>query len=198
MFFYGSSTKYGSGVGIVLISHSKESTYLSYKLEFETTNNIAKYESLMLGLRAAKNMNIKELVVLGDSELVILQIRNVYQKKQQRLKKYRIEVWDLTENFFVTFNISFIPTIANQREDSLALAASNCIPPIDPHLNYEVEMRPRPSTPDNVKHWKFFIDDQELKRFLETIDEFSSIIIDQGNENDKAKNQTDILSLNEV
>jgi ribonuclease HI len=34
---------------------------LSYKLEFETTNNIEEYEALVLGLRAAKDMAIDRL-----------------------------------------------------------------------------------------------------------------------------------------
>jgi hypothetical protein len=37
----------------------------------------------------------------------------------------------------------------------------------------------RTSIPDNVKHWKVFEDDLEIKRFLETIDEFFSLHIDQ-------------------
>jgi ribonuclease HI len=58
MFFDGSCSKEGSGVGVVIISPSKEVISLSYKLEFETTNNIAESEALMLGLRAAKDMGI--------------------------------------------------------------------------------------------------------------------------------------------
>jgi hypothetical protein len=41
MFFDGSSSKEGSGVGVVFISPAKEVIPLSYKLEFETTNNIS-------------------------------------------------------------------------------------------------------------------------------------------------------------
>jgi len=33
---------------------------LSYKIEFEATNNVAEYEALILGLRAAKEMGIRE------------------------------------------------------------------------------------------------------------------------------------------
>ena len=55
---------------------------LSYKLEFETTNNIAEYEALVLGLRAAKDMDIDCLVVFGDSDLIINQVKNIYQAKQ--------------------------------------------------------------------------------------------------------------------
>ena len=51
---------------------------LSYKLEFETTNNIAEYEALVLVLRAAKDMAIDCLAVFGDSELIINQVKSIY------------------------------------------------------------------------------------------------------------------------
>ena len=60
MFFYGASSKESVGVGVVFISPTQEIISLSYKLEFETTNNVAKYESLIYGLRASKDMNIEE------------------------------------------------------------------------------------------------------------------------------------------
>ena len=41
------------------------------KLEFETTNNVVEYEALVLGLRAAKKMGIKEVVVFRDAELIV-------------------------------------------------------------------------------------------------------------------------------
>jgi len=77
-FFDGSCSKEGLGVGIVIISPSKEVISLSFKLEFETTNNIAEYEALLLGLRAAKDMGIDKLTVFGDFELVIHQVNNIY------------------------------------------------------------------------------------------------------------------------
>ena len=48
-----------------------------------------------------------------------------------------------------------------------------------PKLKYEVEVKYIPSTPDNVKHWKVFEDDLEIKIFLETVDEFLALQIDQ-------------------
>jgi hypothetical protein len=70
MFFDGSCSKEGLGVGIVIISPSKEVISMSYKLEFETTNNIAEYElAFLLGLRVAKEMGIDKLAVFGDSEI---------------------------------------------------------------------------------------------------------------------------------
>jgi hypothetical protein len=37
----------------------------------------------------------------------------------------------------------------------------------------------RPSIPNNVKHWKVFEDDLEIKRLLEIVDKFSALHIDQ-------------------
>jgi ribonuclease HI len=53
IYFDGSSSKEGYGTGIVLIYPSKEVVTLSYKMEFETTNNIVEYEALVLGLTGA-------------------------------------------------------------------------------------------------------------------------------------------------
>jgi ribonuclease HI len=44
---------------------------MSYKLEFETTNNVVEYEALVLGMRDAKEMGIKEIAIFGDVELII-------------------------------------------------------------------------------------------------------------------------------
>jgi ribonuclease HI len=54
MFFDGASSKDSASVGVVFISPSQEVITLSFKLEFETTNNIVEYEALVLGLRTAK------------------------------------------------------------------------------------------------------------------------------------------------
>jgi len=43
-------------------------------------------------------------------------------------------------------------------------------------------MRYKPSIPDNIKHWKAFGDDQQIKMFLEIINEFSFTSIDQDGE----------------
>jgi hypothetical protein len=75
MFFDGASSSIGAGAGVVFISPCQETISLSYKLEFEITNNVAEYEALVLGLRAAKEMGIKEMTVFGDAELIIQQVK---------------------------------------------------------------------------------------------------------------------------
>ena len=102
-----------------------------------------------------------------------------------RFRKYKNDLWDLVDNFILAFNISFIPRDANQREDSLALVVSTFRPVIGPNVKYEVEVRHKTTIPYNVKHWHVFSDDLELKRFLQTIEEFSNIFIDQENEEEE-------------
>jgi ribonuclease HI len=67
MFFDGASSSTGAGAGVVFISPSQETISLSCKLEFEVTNNVAEYEALVLGLRAAKEMGIREMAMFGDA-----------------------------------------------------------------------------------------------------------------------------------
>jgi ribonuclease HI len=99
MFFDGASSKEGVGTGVIFVSPTQETISLSYKLEFETTNNMAEYEALVFGLREAKDMGIEELSVFGNAELIVHQIKNLYQTKHPRLRSYINEVWDLVDSF---------------------------------------------------------------------------------------------------
>jgi ribonuclease HI len=113
MFFDGASSREGVGVGVVFISPTQETISLSCKLEFETTNNMAEYEARVLGLRAAKDMKIEQITVFGDAEIIVHQVKNLYQAKHPRLRAYRNEVWDMIGSFFLAFNISFVPREEN-------------------------------------------------------------------------------------
>jgi ribonuclease HI len=179
MFFDRASSREGIGTGVVFMSPSQETISLSYKMEFETTNNVAEYEALVLGMKAAKEMGIREMEMFEDVELIIQQVRNVYWAKHPRLKSYRNEVWDLIDNFFSAFNISFIPREDNASVDSLAVSASLFRIPLPPKIPCGVEIRYRPSIPDNVKHWKVFEDDLEIKKLLQPVNEFSALHIEQ-------------------
>jgi ribonuclease HI len=185
MFFDGASSSIGAGAGVVFKSPSQEIISLSYKLEFEATNNVAEYEALVLGLRAAKEMGIKEMAVFGDAELVVQQVKGVYQTKHPRLKNYRNEAWDLIESFFLAFNISFIPREENAPADFQAFSASIFEAPALSTDTSQVEIRYRPSVPDNVKHWRVFEDDQEIEKFLQSIDDFSASRIDEERDPDE-------------
>ena len=63
--------------------------------------------------------------MFGSSKLIAQQVKDVYWVKESLLKVYRKEVWDLIDNFFLAFNITYIPRDHNQTTDSLALARTN-------------------------------------------------------------------------
>ena len=88
LFFDGSGMKDGAGARVVLISHEKENITQSCKLDFEFTNNVAKYEGFLLGLQLAKSLKVQNLSVFTVSELIVKQVRNACQTKHPRLRSY--------------------------------------------------------------------------------------------------------------
>jgi ribonuclease HI len=186
MYFDGASSWEGFKDGVLFVSPSRKTLPYSFRLQFEMYSaiNVCEYKALALGLETARKLKIVNLIVYGDVELIIKQIKQIYQDKHPRMRAYRNLVWDLIENFFLTFNIHAIPRHENQQVDSLVVATSTFQTPDVPKIKYEVEMRYKPSIHDNVKHWQVFEDDQQIKNFLEMIDEFSATHIDQENENE--------------
>ena len=81
------------------------------------------------------------------------------------------------------FELSYIPKYLYHLANSLAVSASFFIPPLPPRLSYDVQVKYRPSLPDNVKFWRVFENDGELSKFLQLVDEFSDIHIEQENLN---------------
>jgi ribonuclease HI len=59
MYFDGSYTLKGAGAGIVFIPPEGDILKYAIQLEFPATNNIAEYEGLVMGLRLAKDLNIR-------------------------------------------------------------------------------------------------------------------------------------------
>jgi ribonuclease HI len=57
------------------------------RLEFQCTNNIAKYEAVLLGLRKAKAMGIRRLVIKTGSQIVTGHIEKNYKARDPRISK---------------------------------------------------------------------------------------------------------------
>ncbi|XP_070008310.1 uncharacterized protein [Nicotiana sylvestris] len=71
MFFDRAANFKGVGIGAVLVSETGQHYPVSAKLKFPCTNNMAEYESCILVLNIAIDMNIQELLVIGDSDLLV-------------------------------------------------------------------------------------------------------------------------------
>jgi hypothetical protein len=95
MDFDGVVSKEGVGVRVWLHSHrSRYSESHSYKINFQCTNNVVEYETLMLGLKLLKKVGSKQIMVRGDSELIIKKIKGEYAAKHPRLRDYRNDFLD--------------------------------------------------------------------------------------------------------
>lgn len=84
----GSSTLYAGGIGIVLKSPEGDRLEYAARLQYQTTNNEAKYEALLKGLELAKSLGAESLTIRGDSQLVINQVNGMCDAKEDRMKKY--------------------------------------------------------------------------------------------------------------
>jgi ribonuclease HI len=67
LFFNGSKSLEGAGVGCILKDSSGKRTLIACRLEFQCTNNIVEYEALIQGLKKAVDMKVKMVKVFGDS-----------------------------------------------------------------------------------------------------------------------------------
>lgn len=65
----------------------------------ETTNNVAEYRGLLLGLRAAKERGAGELEVRLDSELIVRQLNGQYKVKSPHLQPLYQEAKSLLAGF---------------------------------------------------------------------------------------------------
>ena len=58
----------------------------------EATNNVAEYRAMLLGIELGRELGASELELVGDSELIVRQIRGEYKVKQAHLRPLHLEV----------------------------------------------------------------------------------------------------------
>jgi len=108
-----------AGAGAVIVSPEGHVVAKVGKFLGENTNNYAEYMGLILGLKRAKAMGIKELEVLADSELVVKQLAGEYQVKAGNLKPLHEEARTLL-GFFNWVEVRHIPREENDAADAMS------------------------------------------------------------------------------
>jgi ribonuclease HI len=56
------------------------------------TNNVAEYKALLLGIERARELGANELELVGDSELIVRQVKGEYKVKDATLRELHGEV----------------------------------------------------------------------------------------------------------
>ena len=94
----GSSNKQAGEAGILLCSPKGNEIECMVRLNFLTTNNEAKYETLVAGLDLAKAAGATSVVIHYDSQVVINQVNSDYECKGERMKKYLKQVKKMVDD----------------------------------------------------------------------------------------------------
>lgn len=87
-----------------------------------TTNNVAEYRALLLGLELARDLGAGEVEVINDSELVAKQISGEYRVKHAGLKPLYLEAMEALRGFD-RWHVRSVRRESNQRADALVNAA---------------------------------------------------------------------------
>ena len=123
MRFIGSTTTTSNGVGIVLSCEDGDTIPLSFKLGFSCSNNAAEYEAYSTRLTIALSIGVKQMRVLGDSNLVVSQVKGDFALREQSLAAYR--TWaQMLEQEFQTFSVEYTQRSENRFADALATLGS--------------------------------------------------------------------------
>lgn len=124
LFIDGSSGETGSGAGVVLESPEGHKLNCAIRLGFKASNNVAEYEALLAGLRLAKELQVRRLIISSDSQLVVHQVNGNFVARDKHMAVYLKLVMDSLPNF-KRFELIQVPRQGNSHVDALSKLASS-------------------------------------------------------------------------
>jgi ribonuclease HI len=84
----------------------------------EATNNVAEYRALLLGIDLAKQLGADEVEFVGDSMLIVEQVRGNWKVKQDHLRPLHTKTKDALRDFG-SWSIRHVKRGENERADEL-------------------------------------------------------------------------------
>jgi ribonuclease HI len=84
----------------------------------EATNNVAEYRALLLGIDLAKQLGADEVEFVGDSMLIVEQVRGKWRVKQEHLRPLHTKVRDALRGL-ESWSIRHVKRDENSRADEL-------------------------------------------------------------------------------
>ena len=88
-----------AGIGVVLAAQDGTPLVTLGRYIGRATNNIAEYMALIIGLQEAGKLGAKKLLIRGDSELIIKQMRGEYRVKNPALKDLHQQAHAIAKEF---------------------------------------------------------------------------------------------------
>ena len=120
----GASNQKGSEVGLVLMSPEKVVNEKSLRLDFSATNNEAEYETLLEGMAMIQRMGGKSIKLFSDSRIVVGQVKEEFEAKDERMQGYLSQV-KCMQSKFDSFDLLHVPRNGNAHTDSLVTLATS-------------------------------------------------------------------------
>ncbi|XP_070010655.1 uncharacterized protein [Nicotiana sylvestris] len=143
MFFDGAVNAKGVDIGAILISPTGQHYPATARLQFFCTNNTVEYEACIMGMNMAIDQDVEELLIIGDSGLIIRQTQGEWETRDVKLIPYRQHVEDLGKRF-KSIEFRYIPHCHNELADALATLASMLPYPDNAHIDpLEIQIRER-------------------------------------------------------
>ena len=147
--FDGSKRTEGAGAEIILTSPQGDKMKYVLRMTFlNASNNEAKYEALLHGMRMAKACGATRLRIFGDSQLVAQQVMNKCDTVNDSMIAYRDAYNDL-EGTFDGCEVNHVSRSSNEEGDVLANIGSKCLP-VPPGVFWE-EINERSIKPKKKK-----------------------------------------------
>jgi ribonuclease HI len=84
----------------------------------EATNNVAEYRALLLGIELAKELDADEVELVGDSKLIVEQVRGNWKVKQEHLRPLNEEAKGALADL-PNWSIRHVRRGENERADEL-------------------------------------------------------------------------------
>lgn len=113
----------GRAAGAAVIQWQGKTHTFSCYLGDPISSNVAEYNGLLLGLKAALKMGVKQAKIYGDSQLIISQLNGVYKVRKPHLRPLYQEVRSHLSSF-VKYELLWIPREQNTLADA---AVNECI-----------------------------------------------------------------------
>ena len=111
--------KSSARAGIVVISLKGIKTTLSFNFTFKCTNNQTEYEALVISLRILLELGAQEVLINGDSQLVLQQLIGEYKCNSLLLAPYYTTSTQLLDSFH-SVDFEYMPRESNWETDELA------------------------------------------------------------------------------
>ena len=124
-----------AAIGVIILQDGRTQREVAEVIG-ETTNNVAEYKALIVGLENALELGATRVHVFSDSQLLVRQVNGVYKVKSLRLMPLFKQVGSLIQRL-ESFELQHVGRAHNTQADGLANRA------IRAHLERVREKRPK-------------------------------------------------------